>query len=109
MKLIEVAKALNNEGITLGSISFGDGVIGINLNTQTKSGMVLYENGLLKMRYSTEYIDLGDSVEDIVRNLCFNFCRCVCGRDYFSHEWADLCVKHGIVSVETSVTKHYKF
>lgn|SRR5574343_787686 len=109
MKFLEILKALNDEGITLGDVRFSNGNFGVSLNTEAKSGMVLYENGLLEMRYSTEYIDLGDSIEDIIRKLCINFCSCVCGRDYFSHSWADLCVKHGVASVETLVTKHYRF
>lgn len=109
MKFLEILKALNNEGITLGDVRFSDGMFGMSLNTQAKSDMTLYENGLLEMRYSNDYIDFGDSIEDIIRKLCINFCSCVAGRDYFSREWADLCVKYGIASVETSVTKHYRF
>lgn len=109
MKLIKVAKALNSHGISLGDISFKDELFGIDMNTQAKSGMTLYENGHVKCRYSEGFIDMEDSVENIVYKLCCIFIDCIGGRDYFSKEWADLCVNLGLITKQTSTVTNYNF
>jgi len=107
MKLIEVAKKLNSLGITLGEIRFDNGLFGINMNTQAKSEMVLYEDGKVKTRYFDDWVDMNNGVDEIVQDLCILFKKCICGRDYFSRECANLCVKLGLMSVSSKTVNAY--
>lgn len=69
-----------------------------DLNTQAKSDLFLYEDLTLEGRY--DYISKleYDTVEDNIRQLCYEFRNCLCGRDYGSCYWFDLCRFYKILS-----------
>lgn len=69
----------------------------LDLETQAKSWLYLYEDGILRGRYQYEsLIDLTFPIENIVVELCYEFDRVLHGRDYGSGEWAALCETKGI-------------
>lgn len=69
----------------------------VDLETQAKSFLYLYEDGMLRGRYQYEkQIDLSEDAEELVRRLCHEFNRALHGRNFFQGAWADLCRSQGI-------------
>jgi len=69
----------------------------VDLETQAKSHLYLYEDGMLRGRYLYEkQIDLSEDAEELVRQLCHEFNRALHGRNFFQEAWADLCRSQGI-------------
>lgn len=86
-------------------------VLGYNLNTGAKSGLILYEDLLVVGRYDyiREQYQANQSVDDIIRGLFWMFDACLCGRDYCNTEWKDIGVQLGIIEkvVSTHTTVEY--
>lgn len=83
-----------------------------DLNTQAKSGLILYEDFHVEGRYGySRKLDVRDwtEMEDAVKELFWEFENCICGRDYFSYQWKEVGVQLGLVSkqVETTTTVKY--
>jgi len=69
----------------------------LDLNTQAKSHLYLYEDGILRGRYQYQKeIDFNDDIEHMITILCNVFKRSLCGRDYGNPTWAELCDSKGI-------------
>lgn len=90
----ELAK--NNININL-SIDMSNNLIVLDLKTNAKSHLYLYENGTLTGRYNYEtHIDFNDDMDNIITSLCTEFKNALCGRDYGQEGWFDLCKNLGI-------------
>jgi len=69
----------------------------LDLHTETKSDLHLYEDGTLLGRYGTNIvIDLDEPTEDLMHSLCIQFSRATYGRSYYQKGWAELCQTHKI-------------
>jgi hypothetical protein len=69
----------------------------LDLQTQAKSDLHLYDDGILRGRYGYENeIDFTCEVEDTVTSLCFEFNRALHGRDYYQSAWGELCKSRNI-------------
>ena len=87
----ELAK--NNIDTTL-SIDMSNNLIILDLKTDAKSHLYLYEDGTLTGRYDYEtHIDFNDDMDNIITSLCKEFKNALCGRDYGQESWFDLCKK----------------
>lgn len=66
----------------------------VDLKTEAKSHLYLYENMMLKGRYGyEEELDKELDNEQLLRQLCFIFKICLHGRDFWNPKWAQLCKK----------------
>lgn len=70
----------------------------IDLETNAKSELHLYEDGMLCGRYEYEnQIDLTKDIEDLITDLCHEFNDALYGRSYCQEAWAELCRSKDIV------------
>ena len=63
----------------------------IDLNTEAKSHLYLYDDGTLEGRYGTKKINLNTDIESIIITLCEEFNEALCYRTYGNSYWFDLC------------------
>ena len=98
MKLNDLLKHLTEQGLCVClCYDINKKEFYIDLNTQAKSHLCLYESGMLCGRYNYEtQIDLKSNAESITISLCYEFLQALCGRDYGSNEWFELCKQKGI-------------
>lgn len=69
----------------------------LDLETNAKSELHLYEDGMLRGRYGYEtQIDLSKDIELLLTELCHEFNMALCGRKYCQRGWAVLCLSKGI-------------
>lgn len=69
----------------------------IDLNTQAKSELHLYSDGTLRGRYEYERIfDLSETPDEVIRDLCYEYLKAKCGREYGNGYWQTLCEKYNI-------------
>jgi hypothetical protein len=69
----------------------------LDLETQAKSDLHLYDDGILRGRYDYETeIDFYSDLEDTVTTLCREFNYALHGRDYYQSAWAELCKSKNI-------------
>lgn len=75
----------------------------LDLLTQSKSHLHVYENGDIKGRYGyLSHIDLdNDDIEEMKRELCIEFKTSMCGKPHFKSDWGDLCEKMKIELIKT--------
>lgn len=72
-------------------------MICLDLKTNAKSHLYLYEDGTLNGRYDYETtIDMNDDMDNIIKQLCHEFVNALCGRDYGQEAWFVLCNKLNI-------------
>jgi hypothetical protein len=72
----------------------------VDLETNAKSELHLYEDGILRGRYQYEnQIDLSQDIELLITELCHEFNNALHGRNYCKEAWAELCRSKGIVLV----------
>ncbi|AHK11209.1 hypothetical protein S14_100 [Shewanella sp. phage 1/4] len=94
---------LIDEGVEV-TLEKHHGVIGVNLNTRTKSDLIVVENDPSQYtcasatgygRYDKEWgIDVTNSPDRIVKDLCIIVKECMCGRDYVDINWWSLLNKN---------------
>ena len=78
----------------------------IDLDTQAKSELYLYENGIIRGRYNYENsLNLEDEISDLIRTLCYEFSNALHGRNYYYHAWGGLCKKN---NVPLKISDYYK-
>jgi hypothetical protein len=66
----------------------------LDLKTEAKSHLYLYEDGTIKGRYDYEnIIDLTHDIDGIIISLCYEFKNGTYGRDYGQNGWFDLLKK----------------
>lgn len=98
LTLLEVCKILNKNGVHT-SIHY-DGEkdkFFLDLNTQSKSHLYLYEDGYLEGRYNYLcQVDLSSDENCLLNHLCVEFKYSLHGRDYYNGSWADLCKARNI-------------
>jgi len=69
----------------------------LDLDTRAKSDLYLYEDGILRGRYNYEnQIDLTQEMDTLIDELCREFIRAQCGRDYGQEGWFNLCKERQI-------------
>ena len=68
----------------------------IDLNTEAKSHLYLYDDGTLEGRYGTKKINLNTDIESILLTLCEEFNEALCYRTYGNSCWFDLCKKMNV-------------
>lgn len=69
----------------------------VDLETNAKSHLYLYEDGTLFGRYNYEtQIDLSQNEEDLITALCSEFSDALHGRGYCQQAWRNLCEEKGI-------------
>ena len=69
----------------------------LDLETQAKSDLHLYEDGTLRGRYDYETeIDFQGDLEDTVTSLCREFNYALHCRSYYQPAWAELCKSKNI-------------
>lgn len=72
-------------------------ILCLDLKTDAKSHLYLYEDGTLNGRYDYEItIDMNDDMDNIIKQLCHEFVNALCGRDYGQEAWFVLCNKLNI-------------
>lgn len=99
MRILEINKGLALRGVgTAIKYDLERDLHYLDLETQAKSDLHLFENGKIVGRYNyLSELNIHDlTMEDIVRCLCFEFKRALCGRDYGSVSWFNLCKNYGI-------------
>lgn len=70
----------------------------VDFETQAKSHLHLYEDGILRGRYDYEVtIDLSEEIDSLIYTLCLEFRYAVHNRSYCDLAWAKLCDQLGIV------------
>jgi hypothetical protein len=68
-----------------------------DLNTDTKSHLYLYENGMLRGRYDYEkQIDLSHNIDNLIIALCNEFEHATYGRSFGNSNWIDLCDENNV-------------
>lgn len=98
MRLVDILKTLAQNNI-LTSIQYNieKNQLLLDLQTEAKSDLHLYEDGLLCGRYNYEkQIDLAQDMDVIVTELCHEFKYALHGRNYYQSAWAELCKTKGI-------------
>lgn len=98
LMLTDIMKALAMEGIATSleyNVSADDFML--DLKTEAKGHLHLYENGMLYGRYNqAKQLNLASDIESLITELCFEFKLAIMGRDYYSKDWAALCAQKGI-------------
>ncbi len=99
MNILDIMKLLAFNGIST-SVMYDTDLkeYYLDLNTQAKSHLYLYEDGILRGRYKYENtIDFKQHYpEDILRDLCYEFRDSLHGRDFGNGNWFNLCDKLNI-------------
>lgn len=93
MKIQDIMLELAKNGITT-SMSYDSErkQVYIDLQTDAKSHLHLYEDGIIRGRYDYEnFINFSQSKEYLILNLCDEFNDALHGRNYCQKAWADLC------------------
>jgi hypothetical protein len=62
-----------------------------NLQTMAKSDLYLFDDLSVEGRYGYKSKIVEETLEENIRELCYEFANCLCGRDYYSSDWATLC------------------
>lgn len=112
MQVNEIIRALIENGIKDITVNLDeeDGVVYYNLNTQAKSHLLLREDYVLKGRYDYESkLDPEQDIDEILRDLFWEFRRCIHGRDFYSADWMELGVKLGCVEKKVTTTTHVTY
>jgi len=97
-KILELVKELSNEGVQV-SIVYDRNyeMFMVDLDTQAKSHLYLYEDGTLRGRYDYErHIDLEQTMGEIIESLCEEFNEALYGRSFGNSYWFDLCSEFDI-------------
>lgn len=104
---LDVVKALSKIGLNGISLEYDEGkdILLFNLNTMAKSGLRLSEDFYVYGRYEySAKINNNQELEEIIKDLFWEFRNCLCGRDYYNSEWMEIGVQLGLT--EKKVTTH---
>lgn len=93
MRLLEIVKELSIQGvITSLQYDVEREQFSIDLNTQAKSDLYLYEDGIIRGRYEYEnHLVLSDNMEELIKILCWEFDNALHGRNFGNEDWFELC------------------
>ncbi len=98
MEIQEIMKVLVKDGIST-SMHYNSkkDQLYLDLETQAKSDLHLYEDGILRGRYNYEKeIDLNQNIEALITELCYEFNDALHGRNYYQTAWGELCNQRNI-------------
>lgn len=97
MELKDILVELVKKGLDV-SLNFNqvEDIFYIDLNTQAKSHLHLYQDGKLVGRYGSSSIDLNQNIESIIIDLCYEFNNALCRRTYGNSDWFRLCEENNI-------------
>ena len=98
MKLLFLMKELAKNGVATSiNYDFERDEFYIDLDTRAKSELHLYEDGILRGRYSYETsLNFEDEMPDLIRTLCYEFSLALHGRNYYNGAWGILCEKNDV-------------
>ena len=98
MNIQDIMKALSGLGITTSAhFNAEKQQFYLDLQTEAKSHLHLYETGLLLGRYDYEkQMDLTKDVDALIDDLCYEFNYALHGRKFCAWEWAELCRNRGV-------------
>jgi hypothetical protein len=98
VELIEILKRLSLEHIDCSlQYNIEKEQFFIDLQTEAKSELHLYDDGIIRGRYDYEnQIDLNAEMNEIIINLCFEFRDAFHGRNYGQSGWFDLCKRNNV-------------
>lgn len=113
MNASDVVKELCKMGLSGVKFEYdkAQGMFFFDLNTGAKSELHFYEDFHIEGRYDHKaQIDSDQDVENIVRDLYWEFDSCIYGRDFYNYEWKEIGVQLGILEkkVITTTTVEYK-
>jgi len=95
MEIKELMRELTLWGLPVTAFYDGErNELAIDLDTQAKSHLYLYEDGTVRGRYN--YENKIDFESDFMRQLAFEFLRALCGRDYGNERWFEILKKYDI-------------
>lgn len=96
--MIEILKALVEKGIVVSLCYDTDrNEMYANLNTNTKSHLYLYNDGMLRGRYDYEsQLDLSRSIDDLIVDLCNEFENATHYRSFGNDAWIKLCEENNV-------------
>lgn len=95
--MFDVMKELIGHGISTSLDKSSEGEFFINLNTDAKSELHLYDDGTIIGRYDYKNkIDFTQDMYDIISDLCYEFNHALYGKNFFNQAWVDLCVVKGV-------------
>ena len=80
-----------------------------DMQTGAKSGMHIYPDGFVSMRYSTVTLDSNSCLADLVDDVWSLFRECLCSRDYYSIQWQEFGKNIGKIRVETETKEKAVF
>ncbi len=73
------------------------GKVYVNLETDAKSHLYLYEDWVIRGRYDYERnIEPFEDTNSLISVLCHEFKKATHGRSYCNSNWFDLCLSRGI-------------
>lgn len=111
MQVNEIIRALVENGIKGVTVNLDkDGILYYDLNTQAKSHLYLREDFVLKGRYAYESkLNPEQDMDEILRDLFWEFRECMHGRDFYSADWMELGVKLGCVEKKVTTITHVTY
>ncbi len=95
MELTDIMRELALRGVST-SMAFNKefNILCIDLDTQAKSHLYLYEDGTILGRYNyANRLDFSNKISDTIYSLCGEFSKALHGRSYGNSEWFNLCKK----------------
>ena len=98
MNLKDIMKALGKKNIST-SMKYDKSkdLCFLDLETDAKSHLHLYEDSIIRGRYEYERsIDLRQDEYELIQELCSEFNDALHGRGYYQSEWGTLCEEYGI-------------
>jgi len=105
IKIHDIMKELTIRNVLSTSICYDNesNSLYLDLDTQAKSQLYLYEDGTIRGRYHYENtIDLNSTMDNIIVELCKEFSRALSGKQYGNPSWFVLC-KENNVKIETYI------
>ena len=97
MRLLEILRELSKEVNCSMKYDVEREQLFIDLKTDAKSELHLYQDGVIRGRYDYEnQLDLNSKMSDLIVVLCWEFDNALHGRNYGQREWFDLCKKNDV-------------
>ena len=80
-----------------------------DMQTGAKSGMYIYPDGFVMMRYSTTNLDPDSDLACLIDDVWSLFRECLCSRDYYNIQWQEFGKNIGKIRVETEIKEKVVF
>lgn len=112
MKAFAVVRELVKLGLTGVTIEYEEasGLYSYDLNTKAKSELKLFDDFHVEGRYSySNRIDPEQEVNEILKDLFYEFKGCIHGRDFFNSDWMEIGVKLGCVEKKVTTTTNVSY